>query len=83
LAVGACIIGPPHRTTMHVPLEDRRHLVYTKEDLSDLVDLCGYYLENRDERLALRAQSRLFFDRYLHREQLAAYYLNRAVNLLA
>jgi hypothetical protein len=75
MAVGACIIARRHKTTLHVPLVDGEHIVYAKEDLSDLVDLCRFYLENDEAREALRRNSRAYFDRYLHRDQLAGYYL--------
>src|SRR2546422_6483286 len=39
LAVGACVICPRLRTRLHVPLVDREHIVYTADDLSDLVPL--------------------------------------------
>ena len=78
-AVGACVIGPPHRVRLHVPLEDRKHLVHSRPDLSDLVALCSYYLAHEDERQALCRNSREYFDRYLHPHQLAAYYLHQCV----
>ena len=76
MAVGACIIGPALKNKLHVDLKDGQHMVFAKEDLSDLVDLCAYYLEHEDQRMKLCEQSRDFFDCYLHREQLAAYYLH-------
>lgn len=75
LGIGACVIAPRHHTLLHVPLEDRKHIVFAREDLCDLVDLCQYYLEHDDEREAIVRHSREFFDRYLHRDQLAGYYL--------
>jgi hypothetical protein len=79
LAVGACVIALRHRTTLPAPLLDREHIVYTKDDLSDLVDLCRYYLDHPQERKRIRAAGRSYFDRYLHREQLARYYLHEAL----
>jgi glycosyl transferase family 1 len=76
LAVGSCIVAYPHRARLHVPLVDREHIAYTKEDLSDLVDLCDHYLSNPLERERLVVNARSFFDRYLHRDQLAAYHLH-------
>ncbi|HWP35158.1 MAG TPA: glycosyltransferase [Thermodesulfobacteriota bacterium] len=76
LAIGACVIGPPHRTRLHVPLTAGTHLVYARADLADLTDLCVRYLERDDLRERLYRASREFFDRYLHRDQLAAYYLH-------
>jgi hypothetical protein len=75
LAVGACVIRPRHNTILHAPLVDRKHIVYTKGDLSDLASLCAFYLRNDKPREEICRQSRAFFDQYLHRDQLAAYYL--------
>lgn len=82
LAVGACIIGPRHRTILHVPLVDRKHIVYAKDDVSDLVSLCCYYLKNDTEREMIRQNSLEYFEKYLHREQLAAYYLYNCLKKL-
>jgi hypothetical protein len=82
LAIGCCVIGPPHQSRLHVPLEDRVHLVNCKPDYSDLEDLCAHYLAHEDERQGLVENSRRFFDRYLHRDQLAAYYLSQCARLL-
>ena len=82
LAVGACVIGPRHRAMLHVPLEERKHVVYTKDDLSDLVPLCEYYLDHEDEREVICRASREYFDAYLHRDQLAAYYLHCCIGRL-
>jgi hypothetical protein len=81
-AVGACVISPRHRTEMHVGLEELKHIVYTKDDLSDLIPLCKYYLENSEEREEIGRNAREYFDRYLHREQMAAYYLHQCVTHL-
>ena len=82
LAVGACIIGPPPRTTLHAPLVDRVHLAYAKPDLSNLIDVCSYYLENDDAREEMSRNSRRFFDEYLHKDNLAAYYLRSCLDRL-
>ncbi len=83
LGIGACVVAAPHRTTLHVPLEDRTHIIYAKEDLSDLVSLCKYYLEHDVEREAIMRNSRMFFDRYLHPQQLAGYYLSKCLDVAA
>jgi hypothetical protein len=82
LAVGACIIGPRHRTTFPVPLVDREHMVFTADDLSDLVELCATYLDSPEAREELCANTRDYFDRWLDRRQLAAYYLYSCLQLL-
>jgi Glycosyl transferases group 1 len=80
LAVGSCIVAYPHKARLHVPLRDREHIAYTKEDLSDLVELCDYFLRNPLERHRLAANAQSFFDRYLHRDQLAAYQSARCLS---
>ena len=81
-SIGACVVGPPHRTVFHVPLEQGKHIAYCKSDMSDLVALCSYYLENREAQAALVRNTRLYFDRFLHRDQLAAYYLQQILKVL-
>ncbi|HEU5320835.1 MAG TPA: glycosyltransferase [Methylomirabilota bacterium] len=76
LAVGACVIGPRHRTVLPAPLVDGRHVAFTKDDLSDLVDLCAFYVDDAGAREEMCRQSRAYFDRYLHRDQLVAYYVS-------
>jgi len=75
-AVGACIIGPKLENTLNAPLVDRVHIVYTKDDLSDLVPLCRQYVEDDRAREAIRHNARQVFDRFLSSDQLAAYYLH-------
>jgi Glycosyl transferases group 1 len=83
LAVGSCVIGPPPAARLHVPLVDREHVVHTSPDLSDLVDLCAYYLEHDGEREALALRARDFYDRHLDERQLAGWYLSSIVERLA
>jgi hypothetical protein len=81
MAVGACIIARKHGSAMPVPLVDGVHVAYAKDDLSDLVDLCRFYLDKEEAREALRRNSREYFDRYLRREQLASYYLHECMSI--
>jgi hypothetical protein len=82
LAVGTCIVGPPHTNQMQAPFENGVHVAYCKPDYSDLEQVCAYYLENEPARQALITNSRTFFDRYLHRDQLGAYYLHHCLERL-
>jgi hypothetical protein len=68
LAVGSCVVAYPHQARLHVPLRDQEHIAYTKEDLSDLLELCDYFLRNPLERHRLTANALSFVDRYLHRD---------------
>lgn len=81
-AVGACVVAYPHRNRMPEPLVDRQHIAYCREDLSDLVDLCEFYLGNDGEREEMCRRSRDYFDRHLHRSALAAYYLQEIAGRL-
>ena len=75
LAVGACIISPPHQAIFSPKLEDGIHIKYCKADLSDLVDICNYYLKNDTARLKLSNGAKDFFDKYLSKDKIAEYYL--------
>jgi hypothetical protein len=75
LAIGCCVIGPRHATTMHEDLLDREHIVYCKDDLSDLPDLCMRYLHNHEAREAVGANAARFFDEHLNRLKLGSHYL--------
>lgn len=82
LAIGTCVIAYPHHTQLNFPLIDRKNIVYMKEDFSDLVELCEYYLENDNEREVIAQNSRRFFDLYLHKDNLVKYYLRNCLDRL-
>ena len=75
LSIGVCVIGPRHRTEFPAPLVDGEHIVYCRDDLSDLVPLCRRYLADERERTRIARKARRYFDHHLHRDQLAHYYL--------
>ena len=79
LAVGACVVGPRHHNALHVPLIDGEHMRFTHDDLSDLVEICRFYLEHDEEREMMGRNAKNFFDRYLRQDQLADYYLSNCV----
>ena len=81
-AVGACVIAKRHRTKLHFPLIDKKNIVYAKDDMSDLVDLCDYYVKNDDAREEICSNSRDFFDRHLHRDQLSRYYIYQCIDAI-
>jgi hypothetical protein len=83
MAVGACIIAYPHRNILQAPLVDRKHIVYVKEDFSDMVELCEYYLKHGEEREEIARNSREFFDNYLHKDNLVKYYLKSILDRLS
>jgi hypothetical protein len=83
LAVGACVVGPRHRTVLNAPLVDGLHIAHTKDDLSDLVEVCRFYVENEEAREEMCRASRAFFERHLHADNLTAYYLRSCLDRLA
>jgi hypothetical protein len=82
LSIGSCIVAIPHENRLHVPLVDGEHIALAAPDGSDFVDRCTHYLEHDDERTRLVHGSREYFDRYLHPDQLAAYYLTTLLERL-
>ncbi len=83
LAVGACIVAFPHGSLLPMPLVEGRHLLYINEDLTDLVEKCEWCLRNPAEAQQLSTAAAEYFDRYLHREQLAAYYIRTLLDRVA
>lgn len=83
LAVGACVVSAPHATVMPVPLVDRQHIVYTKPDMSDLVDLCERYSNDTPAREAVMQQGREYYRRHLYWRSLSAYYLRTMLDRLS
>jgi hypothetical protein len=75
MAVGACVVAYPHHAELPVPLQDGVHVVYTREDLSDLAEICLHYRHHAAERERLMLAARLHFDRHLHHFRLAQHYL--------
>lgn len=82
LAIGTCVIAYPHEARLHVPLENRKHIVYCREDFSDLIELCEFYLQNDEERERVCTASRKFFDDNLHKDNLVSYYLRNCLDCL-
>lgn len=82
LAVGACVVSVPHATSMPVPLVDRRHIVYTKPDMSDLVELCERYVNDESARESVRRAGREYYRENLYWRSLADYYLRTILKAL-
>ena len=82
LAVGACIVSPPIAAEMPAPLEDRKHIVFTKPDMSDLVELCEQYANDAPAREALMQAGRDYYRRHLHWRSLSNYYLRTMLDRL-
>ena len=81
-AVGACVVAARHGNILNAPLVDRVHIAYAKDDFSDLVELCEFYLENDAAREAMCIKSRQFFEENLHIDNLTNYYLRSCLDRL-
>jgi hypothetical protein len=75
LAVGACVVAAPHPNRLPVELEDRVNIVYTREDMADLPDLCEELLGDEAERRRIGDAAAGYFDRHLHYLPFAERYL--------
>lgn len=82
LGLGSCLMAPRYITALHRKLEPGVHYVAIANDLSDLLDRCRYYLSHDAERETIARAGRDFFDRYLHADHLAAYYLRAMIDRL-
>jgi hypothetical protein len=82
LAIGCCIVRPLPGTRLHVPLEDGLNIRYARADLSDFVDACADLADDSGRSIQLGLAAREYFDRYLHPDQLAGYYIDRCVSIL-
>lgn len=80
MALGTCIIAHPHSNRFPCELEDRKHLVYMKEDMSDLIELIEYYLEHETEAQEIGKNAALYFDNHLSYNALASYYIQEMIN---
>ena len=74
LAAGCCIVALRHEAALPVPLVDGVHIAYV-DTPEDLVSRCAELLDRPEQALSLALGARDYFDRYLERRQLAAYYL--------
>lgn len=83
LGLGTCLISPRYPTILHQPLTPGIHYVEIADDLSDLLDVCRYYLSHEEERAAIARAGRDFFDRYLHCDHLASYYVRTLLDRFA
>lgn len=83
LAVGACVVAYPHHAAMPMPLADGEHLLFVREDLSDLEEQCERCLHDTDLRSRLTARAQEYFDRYLHRDQLGSYLVSSVLEQVA
>jgi hypothetical protein len=82
LGMGSCVVAPHHITALHVELVPHQHFLPIAPDLSDLADVVSLALENSPLKQRIVENSLKFFDRFLHADQVAAYWLSRMTPLL-
>ena len=82
LGLGTCLVAPRYVTALHERLEPGVHYVQIADDLSDLLDVCSYYLSHENERAKIARAGRDFFERYLHSDHLAGYYIRALLHRL-
>jgi hypothetical protein len=83
LAIGSCVVGIRPKVVLPVPLEQRHHVFWIRDDLSDLVDVCRQQIKSATSMETLARNARNYFDRYLHPDQLADYYLHSCLERLS
>jgi hypothetical protein len=75
LAVGTCVVAIPYPVRLQAALIDGIHISCGQTGLEDLIPRCQALLGDAQKRRAMELKAREFFDRYLHRDRLSAYYL--------
>lgn len=82
LGLGTCLMAPVYATALHEPLVPGIHYAPIAHDLSDLLDVCRYYLAHEHERTEIARAGRDYFDKYLHADHLAGYYLRTLLDVV-
>jgi spore maturation protein CgeB len=62
--MGCFVISQKLNIAIEPAFIDKEDVVYCKDDLSDLVELCEYYLEHDDERERIAKNARLKVEKY-------------------
>lgn len=75
MAIGSCVVGVRQATSMPVELRAGVEIVYCRDDLSDLADLCEEYVRDEAKRMAVEEAAARYFDDHLHPLRLAEHYL--------
>lgn len=82
LAIGSCIVGPPHTNQLLAPFVNGEHVLYCRPDYEDLEDVVARVLGDPALQRKLVTGSRAFFDRYAHRDQAASWLLSHCLERL-
>jgi hypothetical protein len=82
LAMGCCVVRPEPETRLPTPLSDGVNVRYVRPDLSNLVDACDELVRDRTASVRMGLAARDYFDRHLHVEPLASYYIDQCLSVL-
>ena len=80
-AMGCFVISQKLNIHIDHPFIDKEDIVYCKDDLSDLIELCEYYLEHEDERNKIAANARKKVELY-HTDKARAQFVLDKINQL-
>ncbi len=76
LAMGSCVVGVRQATSLPVELTAGVEVIYCRDDLSDLADLCLEYVSDHEKRMAVEDAAARYYDDNLHPLRLAEHYLS-------
>lgn len=77
-AVGSLMITQKPQLNIPNNFEDKKHVVYCKDDLSDLEELCQYYLDNKEEREKIALAGKKHLEEFHTDIKRAEYILEKA-----
>jgi hypothetical protein len=81
-AVGAFMITQKPRIRIPNNFVDRRDVIYCRDDLSDLIELCDYYLKNEVERESIAEKGRQQIITHHTDEARAGFLLGKVTKLM-
>jgi hypothetical protein len=80
MAIGSCVVARRHSTVLPADLRDGIEVVYCREDLSDLGDLCAEYAHDESLRRSVEEGASRYYDEHLHPVRIAEHYLRTLGN---
>ncbi|MBD3808893.1 MAG: glycosyltransferase family 1 protein [Epsilonproteobacteria bacterium] len=79
--MGCFVISQRLNIQIDNPFIDKEEIVYCQDDLSDLVELCEYYLEHDDERERISKNARIKVEQH-HTDVARAKYVLEKISSL-